>query len=234
MKSFDGFPVKMTFTPVPNIFINNLLPQIDDIDELKISLYIMEAVYNKKGYPRFVSFDELADNASLIGSLKKTNGSPEDELKNTLKLAIERKTILCLALEKDGEIYFLNTESDRQAIEKIKSGEIKPIGVKTGVATPVTVAEPVNIFALYEENIGMLTPMIAEELKDIMNLYPEIWIEDAIKEAVKQNARKLSYITAILERWAKEGRSDGAYRRDSKEDNPGKYTKGQYGHFVQH
>ncbi len=94
--------------------------------------------------------------------------------------------------------------------------------------------EPLNIFALYEENIGMLTPMIAEELKDIINLYPETWIEDAIKEAVKQNVRKLSYITAVLESWVKEGRSDGAYRRDSKKDNPEKYTKGEYGRFVRH
>jgi hypothetical protein len=41
------------------------LPQIDDIGELKVTLYIMEAVYNKKGYPRFVSFDELAEKPDL-------------------------------------------------------------------------------------------------------------------------------------------------------------------------
>jgi len=234
MKSFDGFPVKMTFTPVPNTFINNLMPEIDDIGELKVTLYIMEAIYNKKGFPGFVSFSELAGNASLISNFSKSTGNPEEGLKNALKKAIERKTILGLSLEQDGGIYFLNTESGRQAIEKIESGELKLAGVKTKVAAPVTIEEPSNIFAIYEENIGMLTPMIAEELKDAMNLYPLNWIEDAIKEAVKQNARKLSYITAILERWAKEGRSDGAYRRDSKKDDPDKYTKGQYGHFVQH
>jgi DnaD/phage-associated family protein len=232
MKTFEGFPAKMTFTPIPNMFINNLLPQIDDIGELKVTLYIMEAVYNKKGYPRFVSFDELAGNASLISSLKK-NDNPLNELKNALKLAMERKTILGLSLE-DGEVYFLNTEPDRQSIEKIKSGEIKLSGIKMTTAETINMEEPLNIFALYEENIGMLTPMIAEELKDIINLYPETWIEDAIKEAVKQNVRKLSYITAVLESWVKEGRSDGAYRRDSKKDNPEKYTKGEYGRFVRH
>jgi DnaD/phage-associated family protein len=233
MKTFEGFPVKMSFTPIPNIFINHLLPEIEDINELKVTLYIMEAVYNKKGYPRFVSFDELATNASLVNGLKNKE-NPAGELKNALKLAIERKTILGLSVENGGEIFFLNTEADRQAIERIKNGEIKLAGIQAGAAAPINTEKPANIFALYEENIGMLTPMIAEELKDAINQYPEIWIEDAIKEAVKQNARKLSYITAILERWAKEGRSDGAYRRDSKTDNSEKYTKGEYGRFVQH
>ena len=232
MKKFDGFPARMTFTPVPNTFINNLLPQIDDIGELKATLYIIEAIYSRKGYPRFVSFDELASNASLVSGFKQS-AEPKDELKKALQLAVERNTILELSLE-SGDIYFLNTETDRQAIEKIKSGEIKLTGIKTAKPEAVSIEEPVNIFAVYEENVGMLTPMIAEELKDAMNLYPENWIADAIKESVKQNARKWSYITAVLERWAKEGRSDGTYRRDSKKDDPEKYVKGEFGRYVRH
>ena len=158
---------------------------------------------------------------------------PQDELKKALQLAMKRKTIIGLATE-SGEIYLLNTAADRQAAEKIKDGEIKIAGIKTATAEPVNMQEPVNIFAIYEENIGMLTPMIAEELKDAMKLYPENWIADAIKEAVKQNIRKLSYITAVLERWAKEGRSDGTYKRDSKKDDPEKYTRGEFGRYVRH
>jgi len=56
---------------------------------------------------------------------------------------------------------------------------------------------------------------------------------DAIKEAANQNKRKWSYISAILERWAAEGRSDGTYRRDTKKTDPDKYIKGKYGHMVQ-
>jgi DNA replication protein len=232
MKTFKGFPAKMSFTPVPDTFINNLLPQIEDIGELKVTLYIMEALYNKKGYPRFVGFAELEANASLMANFKKA-ADPQDELKKALQLAMKRKTIIGLATE-SGEIYLLNTAADRQAAEKIKDGEIKIAGIKTATAEPVNMQEPVNIFAIYEENIGMLTPMIAEELKDAMKLYPENWIADAIKEAVKQNIRKLSYITAVLERWAKEGRSDGTYKRDSKKDDPEKYTRGEFGRYVRH
>ena len=30
MKKFSGFPARMEFTPVPNLFINSLMPQIGD------------------------------------------------------------------------------------------------------------------------------------------------------------------------------------------------------------
>jgi DnaD/phage-associated family protein len=89
-----------------------------------------------------------------------------------------------------------------------------------------------NIFTLYEQNIGILTPMIAEELREVDKLYPETWIKDAIKEAVNQNKRKFGYISAILERWSTEGRSYGAYKRDTEKEDPDKYVKGRYGHIV--
>ncbi len=232
MTSFNGFPSRMSYTAVPNIFINNVLPQIDDIGELKVTLYIMETLYNKKGYPRYVSFSELAANTSLMSNYKQTE-EPLNELTAALKLAMEHKIILGLSTE-DGDIYFLNTEADRQSASKIKTGELKITGINNVIDDTVDVEQPINIFSLYEENVGMLTPMIAEGLKDALELYPETWIADAIQESVKQNIRKLSYITAVLERWGKEGRSDGTYRRHFEEDDPKKYTSGKYGKFVQH
>ena len=232
MTSFNGFPSRMSYTAVPNIFINNVLPQIDDIGELKVTLYIMETLYNKKGYPRYVSFSELAANTSLMSNYKQTE-EPLNELTAALKLAMEHKIILGLSTE-NGDIYFLNTEADRQSASKIKTGELKITGINNVIDDTVDVEQPINIFSLYEENVGMLTPMIAEGLKDALELYPETWIADAIQESVKQNIRKLSYITAVLERWGKEGRSDGTYRRHFEEDDPKKYTSGKYGKFVQH
>jgi DnaD/phage-associated family protein len=81
----------------------------------------------------------------------------------------------------------------------------------------------------------MLTPMIAEELREAEKLYPETWISDAIKEAVFRNKRNIRYIIKILERWSAEGKSDGTYRRDSAEKTgPDKYIKQKYGHMVRH
>jgi DNA replication protein len=236
MKSFNGFPAKMAFTPIPKPFLNQLMPQIGDITELKTTLHVMEALYHKRGYPRFIAFSELLANSGLMSSLKEASAPAEEALRSALKMATKRGTILHLAIEQDGkpeDIYLLNTETDRQAVAKLEKGELKLPGLKANIKAPVSTKELPNIFTLYEENIGMLNPMIAEELKDAEKLYPENWIRDAIKEAVNQGKRKWSYIAAILERWSIEGRGDGAYRRDSKKDDPDKYIKGKYGHMVQ-
>jgi DnaD/phage-associated family protein len=90
----------------------------------------------------------------------------------------------------------------------------------------------VNIFALYEQNIGIITPMIAEELKEADKIYPPQWIEEAFREAVTLNKRSWRYIARILERWASEGKDSGEYKRDIKKDGPDKYVKGRYGHLV--
>ncbi len=135
-------------------------------------------------------------------------------------------------MAKSRGIYFLNAEPDRQAVARIQSGELDLGGLKTREPALVDSEEPPDTFSLYEQNIGMLTPMIAEELRDALKVYPEPWIIDAIKEAVNQNKRKWSYISAILERWTAEGKRDGAYRGDPKKTDPDKYIKGKYGHIV--
>jgi len=62
-----------------------------------------------------------------------------------------------------------------------------------------------NLFKVYEDNIGILTPLIADKLKDIANEYSTEWFEEAIKEACEANIRKLNYIVAILKRWQVDG-----------------------------
>ncbi|MFH1662836.1 MAG: DnaD domain protein [Chloroflexota bacterium] len=235
MKPFQGFPARMDFTPIPNLFISRLMPQITDIDELKTILHIFMSIYNKKGYPRFSSRNELLNNTGLIKSLKHTEKPAEEVLGDCLESAVKSGVILHLAADCDGkseDIYFLNTQSDRQAMERIKSGELNLPGFESRSISTVQTKELPDIFTLYEENIGMLTPIIADELKEAEKLYPHTWIRDAVKKAVNQNKRKWNYISAILERWSTEGRSDGAYRRDSEKEDPDKYIKGNYGHMV--
>ena len=235
MKQFNGFPARMEFTPLPNLFFSSLLPQISDMDELKTTLYIMALLYRKKGYPRFVTYGELLANASLMASLKESAEAPDEVLRRSLKVATERGTIIHITLEKNGaseDVYFLNDESSRRAVAKIENGELKLSGLKAEGRAYVEAEELPNIFTLYEDNIGMLTPMIADELRDAEKMYPESWIRDAIKEAVKQGKRKWSVVSAILQRWSVEGKSDGTYQRHPKKTDPDKYIKGKYGHMV--
>ena len=63
-----------------------------------------------------------------------------------------------------------------------------------------------NIFQLYEQNVGMLTPLIVEELSEAERRYAGDWIEEAFRQAVAYNRRNWKYIQRILERWASEGK----------------------------
>ena len=235
MSDFNGFPARMEYTPVPNIFLSNLLPEITDLAELKLTLHLFRLLYFKKGSPQFITFNELASDAGLMSSIKENGNNPEETLHQALESATKRKTILHIAAE-DGnreDIYLLNTETNREAVEKISNGEIHLPGLETKQVSPemITEKQP-NIFTLYEENIGLLTPMIAEELRDAEKTYPESWIKDAIKEAVNAGKRNWRYISAILERWETEGKSDGTHLRDFKKTDPDKFIKGKYGHAV--
>ena len=235
MKRFDGFPQKMEFTPLPNVFFSALLPQISDIAELKVTLYVISALYRKRGYPRFIAFGELVNNRGLMTGLKGIDSSPEDTLRNALKMAVERGTLLKLFVEQEGtseNIYFLNDDAGRQSVDRIENGDLELGSLKHVRREYIETEESPDIFTLYERNIGILTPMVADELREAEKLYPKEWIADAFKEAVLYNKRNIKYVLKILENWVAEGRSDGTYRRHPKKTDPDKYIKGKYGHMV--
>jgi DNA replication protein len=236
MTQFTGFPAKSNYTSIPNIFFSSLLPQITDINELKVVLHVFETLYPKKGFPKFVTFSDLLNNVSLLKSLGQENCPPEQSLRTALDTAVRRGVLIRVELDNNGkseDAYFLNSAADRQTAERVQNGEIQLPGLAPVAAPVIPQTEP-NIFVLYEENIGMLTPLVADELRDAEKNYPADWLRDAIKEAVNSNRRNWRYISRILERWSTEGKKDGTHQRYSKENtDPDKYIKGKYGHIVQ-
>lgn len=74
---------------------------------------------------------------------------------------------------------------------------------------PVGNGDRPEIFAVYERNIGPLTPIIADDLNDWLETVPEEWIESAIQIAALQNKRRMSYISGILRRYQAEGYDGG-------------------------
>ena len=81
--------------------------------------------------------------------------------------------------------------------------------------------------------MGLLQPLVADELRQAEREYPSEWIEEAFRLAAEANVRRWSYVRAILERWSTEGKGDGTSRRDSKEDYR-RYTKGKYADLFEH
>jgi len=198
--------------------------QILDVTELKVTMSIFYLLSHKQDYPPFVRYEEL------LSQTVSMPGIDEKALRHALDLAVNHGSILRLNLNIDGEwveAYFANIESDREAISSIEHS-----GVSTGKEGTVQALQRSNIFALYEQNIGIITPMIAEELKEAEKLYPAQWIEEALKEAVVLNKRSWKYVARILERWASEGKDSGEYRQGVKKGSPDKYVKGKYGHLV--
>ena len=66
-----------------------------------------------------------------------------------------------------------------------------------------------NAFDLFQNNISLLTPIIADQLKLDIEEYTEAWVCDAIEIAVKAGVRKLAYIESILKRWHTNGKDSG-------------------------
>ena len=156
------------------------------------------------------------------------------ELKNGLTKAIERGIFLAVEIEfEDGpkSFYFLNTIRGQAAIKAIESGDWQPSG---NPANPIALnLEKPNIFKLYEEHIGPLTPMLADALKEAEVEYPAEWIEEAIRRAVENNVRKWRYVEAILESWQTEGKDDRTDQGRTQKDRK-KYVEGEFSDFIEH
>jgi DnaD/phage-associated family protein len=136
--------------------------------------------------------------------------------------------------EERESIFLLNMVGVDRVIDEINSGRIK-IEIDNVIMDASPPAEPLSdVFKYYEENIGMLTPLISDELRLAVGEYPAEWIIDAIRRAVLNNKRNWRYVSRILENWQVEGKSDGAYRQDNTKEDPTKYVRGKYQKFVQH
>ena len=223
MEGFPGFPDgTRDFTPVPDLFFSELLPRIDDLLELRVTLYCLWLVQHKQGDARYITLEEIAADEILMHSLAGGVIPAEEALREALERAVARGTLLEVTVDRPGrprtQWYFLNSEHGRAAVGRIDRGEWLPAKVETG--TQLRAQRP-NIYVLYEQHIGMLSPMLAEELQDAERTYPQPWIEDAFRIAVGNNVRRWAYVRGILERWAREGRAQ-------QRDDDGKADRRRY------
>ncbi|OGO19682.1 MAG: hypothetical protein A2Z14_14890 [Chloroflexi bacterium RBG_16_48_8] len=226
---FSGFtPGKIGTTPIPNPFFSELLPVIEHLGELKVTLYAFWALYKKEGPFRYLRKTEMAEDQRLLSALQEADLPAEESLEDALERAFARGTLLkaSITFSRGVEVFiFLNTPKGRAAIEAIEAGKWKPSGEKE---SPIHLeVELPNIFTLYEQNIGALTPMIAETLRDAERSFPYSWIEEAITIAVENNVRKWTYINAILDGWQTRGK-DAREDRGDTEKARRKYLKGWF------
>jgi DNA replication protein len=239
--SFPGFHKgglkagKQRPTPVPGQFFSELLPEIDNLAELKVSLYGIWKLDRMEGEVRYLRRTDFSEDGRFMQGLSENPVKAEATLEEALERAVGRGTFLCLQVESDDELlvgrfYFLNSSRGRAVVEAAKKGEWKPSPNAIGGAR--LAEERPNIFRLYEENIGPLTPLIADTLRDAEQVYPSDWLEEAVKIAVQRNARNWRFVEAVLKRWKEEGR-DEQDRRDA-EKNRRRYDEGEFADFIEH
>lgn len=229
MPPFLGFSAGKThLTPVPGQFFTELLPEIDDLGELKVTLYAIWFLDHLESPIRYLCGADFYADDRLAHGISASGG-----ISDALERAVQRGTLLCVHAAGDDPqkwLYFLNTPRGRAAVQAIQDGSWQP-DAQPHPTLSLSLERP-NIFRQYEENIGPLTPMIADMLREAEQTYRSEWIEEAIRIAVQNNVRRWKYVDAILRGWQEEGR-DGTNRRDVEKDRR-RYIEGEFADYVEH
>ncbi|HEU0164164.1 MAG TPA: DnaD domain protein [Thermomicrobiales bacterium] len=200
--------------PIPQAFFDDVLPGITSLEELHVSLAIFRLTHLAGGYDEPIAERSLIRDRNLRNAMK-VDGSPREpdrRIEHGLELAVARGTLLRLEVRsgrRPSIWYYVNTPFNRSSVAAMERGAVPaPATVWETDAQPEVRVERPNAFRLYEQNIGPLTPLIADQITRAIDEYPGDWIEDAIVESVSYNRRSWRYITRILESWATNGRGD--------------------------
>ena len=231
---FQGFSEsKGRSTPLPAQFFSELLPEMDHLGELKVFLYVVWRLNRLEGRFRYLRQGDFLTDEQFLAGLSEHVSEREAVLEDALERLVVRGALLRVAVPREGGqdcFYFMNSPKGRAAVEAIQQGKWRPIEMS---ANHISLdQERPNIFRLYEEHLGPLTPMIAETLRDAEQTYPLDWLEDAIRIAVENNVRRWRYVDAILRSWKEKGRDE--QDRQGTEKDRRRYIEGEFADYIEH
>lgn len=243
-KRFGGFQLHaQPGIAVPRDFFTDVLPQLGDLGEIQVTLAVFRLASESGDIEQPVAARSIVRDRWVRQALR-VEGSPNEPDRRILAgldLAVGRGTLLRFAAgegEQRETWYYVNTTGNQTRIAGMTRGAIPPpAAVWQSDSPPRIEPERPTIFRLYEQNIGILTPLIAERLVDAMETYPHEWIEEAIAESVAYNRRSWRYINRILENWAVTGRGESSNeapnhethrRRDANRLDPTQYQHGRH------
>jgi DnaD/phage-associated family protein len=128
--------------------------------------------------------DDASKGPEDDGSLKGTNKSSN---RSSNKSSDVGKTITTDRANQD-------IRRRRQPSTPAKDGSAKPDPFYAEMQT-----------AIESNGFGMMTPIMASEVKKMIATYPAEWIREAMRIAVSSNALRLAYVNGVLENWQREG-----------------------------
>ncbi len=228
-RPFAGFDARpMRWVPLPAPLFQQVFPQVQDVETLRAVLYVFWRFTFDEASVHFLRDDEAADDGTYWGHLGATPQERLPRVRAALDAAVDLGVLL--VVEHQGQrYYFLNSPKGRSVVAAFRQGRWQP---DRSALPPPEAVDRSNIFRLYEENFGPLTPLLADRLRDALERYPEPWIVEAMSLAVARNVRRWRYVEAILERWLTEGRDDRASERHSQTDVD-KYRRDPYARFFE-
>ncbi len=236
MNLFAGFPDgALAATPIPHLFFAELLPQIDSLAELKLTLHVFWRTAPGPRSAAWVAVDQLKRDPTLLDALAQEPGGAEAAVDNAIARAVGRGTLVRATIQYEDlarDVVAPNTARGRRGLATLRDRALtQPAPAIVVVPDGRPAAGRPDIFALYEQNVGLVQPLIADELRAAAELYPPAWIEDAFRQAVAYNRRNWRYVKRILERWATEGRDRDAAARSSAGPGPGAKAKREWTSF---
>ena len=168
-----------------------------------------DAILLLLGYFELLSQQETpSDVAELYILLDHLPAAQDDRWQRALAELLEEGLLLAFPQNvedpQEPVLLFPATPEGTQRFEALKAGDLSFAEIQA--ANPLPDLSKPNIFTLYEQNIGPLTPIVFEILKADAETYPESWLRDAMQEAVSRNIRNWKYVQAILKSWQEKGR----------------------------
>src|SRR5947207_15299534 len=124
MQGFNGFPAKGRMIKIPGLFFSDLLPQIDSLSELKVTLYCFWRMQLKEGDVLYLRRSDIETDSAFMSGLGVREKQRLTELRDGLEKAVARGTLLRAYTNADDPVedfYFFNTERGRAAVQSIEN-----------------------------------------------------------------------------------------------------------------
>jgi DNA replication protein len=219
-----------TSIPVPRVFLSETIALIDDATELHVTLAVFRLAADSGSTPPAVSEDTVMRDPVLGRTFHEDRRTSKllQRIRRGLQYATARESIVQVVLKIDGheERWYVPASADHRAA--LADVLVEPGAWPVAGSDAVVIATAPSLFSLYEKNIGMLTPLLTDQIETAMELYPLNWIEEAIREAVTYNKRNWRYVQRVLENWSVNGRGEGIRDAANRGSAPEPFDAGRY------
>lgn len=217
--------------PIPREFLCERIALIDDPTELHVTLAVFRLAADFGSSPPAVREDLVLDDPVLARTFHEDRRSSRlsQRIRRGLQYATARESVIQVVLSTESQEerwYIPASDENRAGLARIMNEqEAWPVA---GTSSVIVAAAP-SVYSLYEKNIGMLTPLLTDQIENALDLYPLAWIEDAIQEAVNYNKRNWRYILRVLESWNVNGRGErGNHHETNRGDGPEPFDPALY------